>query len=294
MLAALFMTVVSAVFMSSDLISRILRVGYLDLRSAAAPVTIGVAPDVPPKASVPVPDPAIAETDAPGAPISGLIWFAGEDGPRADEPTTLPTSGTLTALETLTLTTTGIASWALMALLRDCWMTMVGTKLSPPPFEKLTASPGATRPISTAVAPASAARSTLRLTEQSPRSMSATLPAGSARYGSSGLPAAMEPAGQPRPRCTTSPVKPAPTGAQSTVAVLVYTPSMAAGLFTTSGKARALGTSVWATDRAVRALAGVPAMYGLLPPLPAAATVSMPRDQALSTASDRSSSNDSP
>ena len=53
-------------------------------------------------------------------------------------------------------------------------------------------------------------------------------------------------------------------------------PSMAAGLLTTSGNATALGTWVWATDRAVRALAGVPAMYGLSPPLPAAATVSMP------------------
>ena len=67
-------------------------------------MTIGVAPDVPPNASVPVPEPAMAETDAPGAPISGLIWFVGEDGPRADEPTMLPTSGTLTASETLTLT----------------------------------------------------------------------------------------------------------------------------------------------------------------------------------------------
>ena len=111
----------------------------------------------------------------------------------------LATSATLTASETLTLTVTGMARWALMAELSDCWMTMVGTKLSPPPFEKLTASPGATRPMSTAVAPASAARSTFRLTEQSPRSMSATLPSGSDRYGSSGLVSAMEPAGHPRP-----------------------------------------------------------------------------------------------
>ena len=185
--------------MSRDLISRTVRVGNFDLSRAAAPATIGVAPDVPPNASVPLPEPATAETDAPGAPISGLIEFVGDEGPRADEPTMLPTSGMLTASETLTLTTTGMASWALIAELSDCWMTMVGTKLSPPPFEKLTASPGAMRPISTAVAPASAARSTFRLTEQSPRSMSATLPSGSARYGSSGLPSSMEPAGQPRP-----------------------------------------------------------------------------------------------
>ena len=78
-------------------------------------------------------------------------------------------------------------------------MTIVGTNVSPPPLEKVTASPGATRPMSTAVAPAWAARSTFRLTEQAPRSMSATLPVGSARYGSSGLVSSMEPAGQPRP-----------------------------------------------------------------------------------------------
>ena len=42
-------------------------------RSAAEPVTIGVAPEVPPNGPVPVPDPAMAETEAPGAPISGLI-----------------------------------------------------------------------------------------------------------------------------------------------------------------------------------------------------------------------------
>ena len=35
---------------------------------------IGVAPEVPPKAVVPVPVPASAETEAPGAPMSGLIW----------------------------------------------------------------------------------------------------------------------------------------------------------------------------------------------------------------------------
>ena len=34
---------------------------------------MGAAPEVPPKASSPVPVPAIAETDAPGAPMSGLI-----------------------------------------------------------------------------------------------------------------------------------------------------------------------------------------------------------------------------
>ncbi len=76
--------------MSRDLISRTVRVGYFALTRAAAPATIGVAPDVPPNASVPVPEPAMAETDAPGAPISGLIEFVGDDGPREDDPAMLP------------------------------------------------------------------------------------------------------------------------------------------------------------------------------------------------------------
>ena len=42
------------------------------ITSAAEPETIGAAPEVPPKGPSPVPVPASAETDAPGAPISGL------------------------------------------------------------------------------------------------------------------------------------------------------------------------------------------------------------------------------
>ena len=102
----------------------------------------------------------------------------------------------------------------------------------------------------TATAPAFVARSTLRLTEQPPRSIKATLPAGllPLKYGSSaGLGTGVTvPAGQPRPRRATSPVKPAPTGAQSTVAVLLMTVGGAMPL-TTSGKASALGTCVCAT-----------------------------------------------
>ena len=64
---------VSAVFISTDLISVGERPGYFWIRSAAEPAIIGVAPDVPPNADWPVPVPATAETEAPGAPISGLI-----------------------------------------------------------------------------------------------------------------------------------------------------------------------------------------------------------------------------
>src|SRR4029077_7691509 len=96
-MAALFLIVVSAVFMSRDLISRTVRVGNFDLMRAGAPETIGVAPDVPPNASVPVPEPAMAETEAPGAPISGLIELVGEDGPRAEGLATLPTRGVVRA-----------------------------------------------------------------------------------------------------------------------------------------------------------------------------------------------------
>jgi hypothetical protein len=80
-----------------------------------------------------------------------------------------------------TLTFTGAARFALIKLDVAWVMTSVGTNVSPPPNEKLIGSPGATSPIRTPIAPALAARSTLRLTAQAPRSMSATFPAGFAR-----------------------------------------------------------------------------------------------------------------
>jgi hypothetical protein len=67
---------VSAVFISSDLISNGERSGYAPLRIAAEPEIIGVAPEVPPKALVPLPLPALAETAAPGAPMSGLMLLS--------------------------------------------------------------------------------------------------------------------------------------------------------------------------------------------------------------------------
>ena len=63
-----------------------------------------MAPDVPPKAVVPVPVPTSAETEAPGAPISGLRRFVFIDGPRDDELTIEPMSGTPSAGSILIVT----------------------------------------------------------------------------------------------------------------------------------------------------------------------------------------------
>ncbi len=71
--AGLVCMFVSAVFMSTDLISKGVREGLACSNSATEPETIGAAPEVPPKAVSPLPVPFSAETDAPGAPMSGLI-----------------------------------------------------------------------------------------------------------------------------------------------------------------------------------------------------------------------------
>ncbi len=119
---------------------------------------------------------------------------------------------------------------------------------SPPPKLNVGGSPAALFAMRTATAPAFVARSTLRLTAQAPRSMRATFPAGllPLKYGSGTRIPAVGSTGQPRPSRTTSPLNPAPTGAQSTVAVLVI---VVGGVMpvTTSGKANALGTWVCAT-----------------------------------------------
>src|SRR5258706_4513701 len=166
-------------------------------------------------------------------------------------------------------------------------MTSVGKKVVPPRKEKETASPASSRPMRTPTAPALAARSTFRLTAQLPRSISATLPAGEARYGSS---AVVPAAGQPRPTNATSPVKPLATGAQSTVSVFAYEPAIAAGELTVSGNARALGTAVCATLITPGAIDGDDTIYGRLPALPAAATTTTPGFTAMVEASVRSSS----
>ena len=80
---------------SSCLISRADRNGRADFRMAAAPVTIGAAPEVPPKADVPVKLPESAEIDAPGAPISGLTMLSSKRGPREEVEASEPASGRL-------------------------------------------------------------------------------------------------------------------------------------------------------------------------------------------------------
>ena len=79
-------------FIRFALISAGERFGYTPRSSATTPDTIGAAPDVPPNASVPSPVATSADTDAPGAPMSGLIALKLYDGPRDDEPATPPIS----------------------------------------------------------------------------------------------------------------------------------------------------------------------------------------------------------
>ena len=83
--------------------------------------------------------------------------------------------------ETVTFTVFPAESCALILSASALVITNVSTKVSPPPKAKLIGSPAATNPMSTPMAPALAARSTLRLTAHVPRSIKATLPAGFAR-----------------------------------------------------------------------------------------------------------------
>src|SRR5262249_57027013 len=156
----------------------------------------------------------------------------------------------------------------------DSVITIEGTKWVPPPKLKVIASPAATSPMRTPVAPACAARSILRLMAHTPRSISAILPAGLVIYGSST--ATPDPAGHPRPTYATSPVTPALTGAKSSVAVFAYVPAMLLGELMTSGITVAVGTLVWATLMTPSPIDGELTMYGRLPALPAAATTTTP------------------
>ena len=91
---------ISAVFISSDLASTSVMSFFFpfpffflpaSLRQsstrAAEPATIGDAPDVPPNPRVPSPVPELAESEAPGAPSSGLIRLSSICGPRDELPT---------------------------------------------------------------------------------------------------------------------------------------------------------------------------------------------------------------
>src|SRR5690242_7616689 len=103
-------------------------------------------------------------------------------GPRADEPTTLPTRAIDLSGDTVTFTPA-----PRFALIRFASANVITSEALHvpsagaghcPPLLKVTASPAATRPISTPMAPASLARRTFSLTLHAPRSISATLPFG--------------------------------------------------------------------------------------------------------------------
>src|SRR5262245_50657310 len=111
--------------------------------------------------------------------MSGLMAFRLTLGPRADEPTMLCVSGIAVAGEMVALT--GAAILDLIKFDVAWVITSDGTNIVPPPNENVMASPAATRPIRTPIAPAAAARSILRLIAQTPRSINAILPAGLAR-----------------------------------------------------------------------------------------------------------------
>src|SRR5262245_41599294 len=204
---------VSAVFISSDLISAGERSWWAWINNAALPATIGVDPDVPPNAVTRLPVPASAETEAPGALMSGLMALKLKLGPRAELLTTLPTNGTKTVGETAPLTVAPAESCPLNLVASARVITSVSTKVSPPPKANEIGSPPVTNPMSTPIAPALAARSTFRLALHPPRSINAILPEGLARYVSAGLPSETASAGQPRPTNTMSPVNPVTTGA---------------------------------------------------------------------------------
>ena len=113
--------------------------------------------------------------------MSGLIALKLTLGPREELPVTLPTNGIKTSGDTVTFTVVPAESCSLILSASAFVITSVSANVSPPPNANDIGSPAATNPINTPMAPALVARSTLRLTLQSPRSINAILPAGSAR-----------------------------------------------------------------------------------------------------------------
>src|SRR5919108_27102 len=159
--------------MSRALISPALRLGKASRSSAAEPLTMGAAPDVPPNGVVPVPVPASAEIEAPGAPISGLTMFVSMAGPRDDEPTMVPINGRPCAGSNRTVTAP--AARALLSASEVLWWTMkpgmsMQASLGHTPNAPLNGSPGATRPMTPASPPASAMLAICSLKLQMPRS----------------------------------------------------------------------------------------------------------------------------
>src|SRR6476659_9740757 len=94
------------------------RNGFICFTSAAAPVTIGAAPDVPPNAAVPVKLPDMADTDAPGAPISGLTMLSSKRGPRDEVEASVPAS------ESTLVGENRMTAFPLRRMLPSTWLIM--------------------------------------------------------------------------------------------------------------------------------------------------------------------------
>ncbi len=96
---------------------------------AAAPEIIGAAPDVPPKAVLPLPVPTSAETLAPGAEMSGLIAPSAIRGPQEE----LATMSSCRAMKSFGPM---VAVWpsTVFRLFPSFWvMLSVGAVTAPPP-----------------------------------------------------------------------------------------------------------------------------------------------------------------
>ena len=169
----------------------------------------------------------------------------------------LPTKGTVTFGLTVTWAVSAGTDFSLLPM---AWLTTrVSTNSAPGalPLLKVMASPPATNEMMTPMAPLARAFSTLMLTAQAPRSISATRPVKSTVSARAQARAAAE---LVAPARLTMPVKPLTMGAQSTVAVLGLSPAMAAGALITSGMPTLLGMAVCATLIASAALDGEPRM----------------------------------
>src|SRR5688572_16859509 len=155
---------------------------------AAAPATIGAAPEVPPKAEVAVKPPESAEIEAPGAAISGLTMLSSKRGPREDVDASEPASGSWLVGEKRTAAFPGRSTFA------STWLIMnAGIEGTPAPSAPAKGTSELTRPIMLRMAPAAARFETLTLNEQMPRSTSTMRPASSpAAYGEV-TPSALQP-----------------------------------------------------------------------------------------------------
>src|SRR4051812_32567219 len=250
------------------------------ISNAAEPVTMGAAPEVPPNAAVPVKLPDIAETDAPGAPISGLTMLSSKRGPREDVEAIEPASDNVPVGENRT-TAAPVRSTAASELL----IMNAGMPASPPPLAPANGASAVTTPMMPRMPPAALMFAILRLNEQLPRSTNTILPVSSpATYG-------VAPVASAQPRRLPEPVGPATKTGPSIVVVSGADQGWKiAPRFPVTGASSCMicneaeGTAVCATDNADDAAAGDPVMNCLPAALPADAMVRTPAEKAASTA----------